>query len=112
MARFVSVMEFIQNIDAVIVILWILSVFIKLSLYLFITSYGTAQWLGVKDWRKLIWFVSPIVFVLSLLPANIDVASVEYPAKFWRPYILPINMVGIPILLWIVAAIRQKRTNA
>ncbi|MCF8568287.1 spore germination protein [Alicyclobacillus tolerans] len=112
MARFVSVMEFIQNIDAVIVILWLLSVFIKLSLYLFITSYGTAQWLGVKDWRKLIWFVSPIVFVLSLLPANIDVASVEYPAKFWRPYILPINMVGIPILLWIVAAIRQKRTNA
>ena len=112
MARFVSFMEFIQNIDAVIVIVWLLSVFVKSSLYLFITSYGTAQWLGVKDWRKLIWFVSPIVFGLALWPSNIDVSSIEFPTKLWMHYILPINMVGIPILLWIVGVIRKKRTNS
>ncbi|GMA61380.1 spore germination protein [Alicyclobacillus fastidiosus] len=108
MARYVSVMDFIQNIDAVVVIVWLLSVFIKLSLYMFIASYGTAQWLGMKDWRKPIWFISPIVFVLALLPANIDVASMDYPTKFWIPYILPINIVGIPVLLWTVGSIRKK----
>lgn len=111
MARYVSVMEFIQNIDSVIVVVWLCSVFIKLSLYMFITSYGTAQWLGVKNWRKLVWFVSPIVLILALLPENVDMSSTDYPTKFWVPYVLPVNIVGIPLLLWIVGAIRKKRTQ-
>ncbi|MFB5192380.1 GerAB/ArcD/ProY family transporter [Alicyclobacillus fastidiosus] len=108
MVRYVSVMEFIQNIDAVIVVVWLCSVFIKLSLYTFIASYGTAQWLGVTNWRKLIWFVSLIVFILALVPANADVSSIDYPTKFWVPYVVPINMVGIPLLLLTVGTIRKK----
>lgn len=108
MARYLSFMEFIQNIDAVIVVVWLCSVFIKLSLYMFFASYGTAQWLGVKDWRKLIWVVSFIGFVLALIPANVDVSSSDFPSKFWIPFILPINMIGIPIFLLSIGLIRKK----
>ncbi|WP_268625298.1 GerAB/ArcD/ProY family transporter [Paenibacillus alvei] len=111
MSRFISVLGFIQNVDILVVVVWMFSVFTKLSLFLFATTYGTAQWLNMKDWRKLIWVVVPIVFGFSLLPKNIAQAMIDYPQKFWLPYVMPINVFGIPLLLWIVGTIRKKRSN-
>jgi len=111
MSQFISVMGFLQNVDILVVIFWMFSVFTKLSLFLFVTTYGTAQWLNVKDWRKLIWIVVPIVFGISLLPRNIAQVMIDYPQKFWLPFVMPINVFGIPLLLWIVGTIRKKRSN-
>jgi spore germination protein KB len=105
-ATYISVMEFIQNVDVLAVLLWIIGIFIKLSLYLFITSYGTAQLFHIKKWKHTIWLIAPIVFVISLLPRNTN-DSMNY-AKFWLAVIFPINIIGIPLLLWIVGTIRKK----
>ncbi len=112
MIRFVSIGHFVENIDAVIVVAWTLSVFVKLSLYLFITSYGTAQWLNVGNWKNIMWFVACAIFLLSMMYSNIDVSSINYPQKFWAPFVVPVNMVGIPTLLWVVGMIRKRRTNS
>lgn len=103
---YISVMEFIQNVDVLAVSLWIIGIFIKLSLYLFITSYGTAQFFHIKKWKHTIWWIAPIVFAVSLLPRNTN-DSMSY-AKFWLAVIYPINIIGIPLLLWIVGTIRKK----
>lgn len=108
MIRFISIMDFIQNVDTLVVILWLLSVFIKLGMYLFISSYGTAQWLGVKNWRKLVWFVAGIAFIIAMAFPDIDAAAINYPAKVWLPFIFPINLIAIPLLLWIVGSIQKK----
>lgn len=107
--RFISIMDFIQNIDVLIVVVWILSVFIRASLYMFIASYGTAQLLGIKNWRNMIWFVALIILLCALLPANIDVASIDYPKKFVEPFVLPVLIIGIPLFLWMVGSIRKKQ---
>lgn len=111
MTRFISVLGFIQNVDILVVIIWMFSVFIKFSLFLFATIYGTAQWLNLKDWRKFTWIAVLIVFCIALLPKNLASVVVDYPKKFWLPYVMPINVFGIPLLLWIVGTIRQKRAN-
>ena len=83
--------------------------FIKLSLYLFLASYGTAQLFKVKDWRKMIWLVAIFSFVLTVIFSNLNVQGIQYINAYYIPYALPINMVGIPLLLWIVGSIRKKR---
>ncbi|RAP77435.1 GerAB/ArcD/ProY family transporter [Paenibacillus montanisoli] len=103
---FISVMEFIQNVDVLAVLLWIIGIFIKLSLYLFITSYGTAQFFHIKKWKHTIWFIALIVFGIALLPRSINDSQVY--AKFWLAVILPVNILGIPLLLWIIGSIRKK----
>ncbi|NRF93208.1 endospore germination permease [Paenibacillus frigoriresistens] len=108
MVRYISVMEFIQNIEILVTVIWMFSVFIKLSVYLFITSYGAAQWLNIKDWKKVIWFVALGVVPLAMIYKNIDTSSINYVKKYWIPYVFPINMVGIPLLLWIVGSIRKN----
>lgn len=106
--RFISMMEFIQNIDALVVIVWILSIFLKLALYLFISSYGAAQWLNLKDWKKPIWVIATVAFVFSMLPQNIVVSTIEYPKKIWTPFVVPITFVGIPLFLLVVGVVRKR----
>ncbi|MEH7123174.1 endospore germination permease [Bacillus sp. JJ1532] len=108
MVRFISIMKFIQNLEIVAVLIWILSVFIKLSVYFFAASYGTAQLLKIKDWKKAIWFVAIVTFVLAIFQPTITLFGAEYVKKYWVKYALPINMVGIPILLLIVGGIRKR----
>ncbi|MCM3626079.1 spore germination protein [Paenibacillus glycanilyticus] len=104
---YISVMEFIQNVDVLIVLLWIIGIFVKLSLYMFITSYGTAQMFHIKKWKRTIWWIAPIVFAISLIPRNTN-DTMDYAKNIWHNWIFPINLVGIPLLLWIVGAIRKK----
>ncbi|MDQ0886764.1 hypothetical protein QFZ81_001852 [Paenibacillus sp. V4I9] len=54
MTKKIAVFGFIENLDAIAVVIWIASVFIKLSIYMFVTSYGTAQFLQVKNWKNMI----------------------------------------------------------
>lgn len=109
LVRYISIAEFLERMDSLIIAVWLTGVFVKLSLYFFITCYGTAQWMGIKNWRKTILFVAPIVALLALVPRNVDQASVVYPQKFWMPFVFPINIIGIPLLLWIAGTIRKKK---
>ncbi|MBY0120470.1 endospore germination permease [Bacillus sp. S/N-304-OC-R1] len=107
MVRFISIMNFIQNLEIIAVLIWILSVFIKLSLYFFAASYGTAQLLKLKDWKKAIWFVAIVTFVLAVQEPTVTLFGIQYVKEYWVKYVLPINMVGIPMLLLIVGSIRK-----
>jgi spore germination protein KB len=108
MVRFISVMEFLQNVEILVIVIWILSVFIKLSTFLFLTSFGVAQFLHLKDGGKVVWFVAFTLIPLSLMYPNIISASIQFPQKIWVPFILPINMISIPLLLLVVGTLRKK----
>jgi hypothetical protein len=70
MVRFINFLGFIQNMDVWIVFIWIFSVFVKMSVYLFIKCHGTAQLFGCKKWRRFIIVAAFVIFVLSILPSN------------------------------------------
>ncbi|MCZ8512176.1 endospore germination permease [Paenibacillus filicis] len=110
--RMISAMEFMQNLETLGIILWFFSVFIKMSLYLFVAGYGTAQWLGIKKWRYVLWSITCIVIIGAMIPSNIDRTSIDFPKRIGIPILLPINMIAIPLLLWIVGLVRRKAERA
>ncbi|PQP89493.1 GerAB/ArcD/ProY family transporter [Paenibacillus sp. AR247] len=57
LVRSINILNFIQNVDVLVIFIWIFGVFAKISLYLFITSYEMAQWLQVKNWKNFCGFV-------------------------------------------------------
>ncbi|WP_219835716.1 endospore germination permease [Paenibacillus sp. R14(2021)] len=107
MVRFINYLEFVQNMDVWIVFIWIFSVLVKLSIYLFINSYGTAQLFGSKKWRGMIGFTAPVIFAISLLPTNIY-GVMDYANFVWIPYIFPIFIVGLPVIFLLVSLIRGR----
>lgn len=106
--RYVSVLDFLQSIDLLIVLIWILGYFIQLSLYFFFVSYSIGQWLGIQKWERITWFVAALSFVGALLPRGYNFASVVFPKEIWTDYVFPINMVALPLLLWGIAIIRKR----
>lgn len=105
--RFISIMHFIQNMDILVMYVWLFAVFLKLSMYMFICSYGTAQWLGHTQWKKLTWWFAAIVFLGSVLPQNI-VIVLEYAQFFWASFVFPVLMVGFPMFLLLIGKIRKN----
>lgn len=109
LARKISLFGFIDNFDAVPVVVWIASVFIKLSVYFFVACYGTAKFLNIRNWRNLIWILAPVMFAFALIPQDVSQASTNYLINYWVPIALPINMLGLPLLLLVVGKWRQRR---
>lgn len=106
--RYINVMNFIQNLEIVAVLIWALSAFVKLSVYFFLASYGTAQLFKVKDWRKMIWFVAAVSLIMAIVFTNLSIYGYKNLRAYWIPIVLPVNIVGIPLLLWVVGSIRKK----
>ncbi|WP_019910154.1 GerAB/ArcD/ProY family transporter [Paenibacillus sp. HW567] len=112
MTKKISLFGFIDNFDAIPVVIWIASVFIKLAVYFFIASYGTAQFLHIRNWRTMIWFLAPIMFIFALIPQNVTEATTNYLQRYWVPVALPVNMIGLPLLLLIVGKWKQGKKQA
>ncbi|MNO27681.1 Spore germination protein YndE [compost metagenome] len=112
MTQKISLFGFIDNFDAIPVVIWVSSVFIKLSVYLFIASYGTAQFLHIRNWRLMIWFIAPVMFAFALIPQNVTEATTNYLQRYWVPVGLPVNMLGLPLLLFIVGKLRKGKSRA
>jgi spore germination protein KB len=98
--RSIDILEFIQNVDLLVLFIWIFGV---------ITSYEVAKWLKVKDWRKIIWFGIPAIYIMALLIPN-EIIVGFYP-KVWGFGIIPVCGIAIPLLLWIVSLAKKKRAN-
>lgn len=112
MFSYINFMDFIQNLKIVAVLLWIISIFIKISLYFFLASYGTSQLLKLKDWKKSIWFLAAVSFIMALVIKNFNIQGRTFLEMYWLPFVLPLNMIGIPLLLLIVGGIRKSKKKA
>ena len=78
MIRYINVMNFIQNLEIVAILVWILSIFVKLSLYFFLACYGTAKLFNMKDWKKTIWFVAIFSFIWAQFLIKHSLHGYEY----------------------------------
>ncbi|NBD25026.1 GerAB/ArcD/ProY family transporter [Paenibacillus glycinis] len=108
--RSISILNFIQNVDIFVIYIWIFGVFAKLSLYLFLTSYEMSNWFNVKDWRKMILFGAPLIFISAIMVPN--QTWIVMFQKLWQDAIIPFCGIGVPLLLWILSAARKKSVQA
>ncbi|MBP3964070.1 GerAB/ArcD/ProY family transporter [Paenibacillus lignilyticus] len=109
-SQYISVMEFVQNLDIFLVVGMSFTVFIKVSIYMFMASYGTAQLFHFRKWRYLLWIVGVLVFAIALFPRNVDESQIDF-SGFWKNVVFPIFLIGIPLLLWMIGSIRKRMSK-
>jgi spore germination protein KB len=112
MTKKIYLFTLIENLDALVVVIWLFSVFVKLAVYLFVACYGTAQFFQIGNWKNFIWFVAPISAIYALFPKNIVQATSNYMLHYWIPVVLMANMIGLPLLMLIVSTVRQRMKQA
>ncbi|WP_372632713.1 endospore germination permease [Cohnella sp.] len=105
--RYVSLADFVQHVEALLMAVWVLGAFVKIAVFYYVLVLIASQWLNLSDAR-------PIVFPLGflLLPLSIWVApNLQEMSAFFSTsaffYIVSIKGV-IPVLLLVIAYVRFR----
>lgn len=107
LVRMVSVANFLERIDAVLVTIWVVSMFGKIALFYYATVIGAAQLVGLGDYRPVVVPVGVILAALSILVAENSRELVEHIARFWPLFAYLFEYI-IPTILLVAAAIKAS----
>ncbi len=99
--RVVSIANFLERLEAAVVAVWMLGGFAKIGVFYYAAVLGSAQLLGLKNYRPLVAPVGVILVALALLCEN-TVVLFDFLGRVFPPYALVFEL-GIPLVLLIVA---------
>jgi spore germination protein KB len=109
--RYISLAEFLEHIDSFLLAVWVVLVFVKLSLYHYIIVLGAAEWFNLSNYSFLSLPVALIVIAFGIWTA---------PNSSYLAYVLSTKLffysqlvqVIIPASLLVIAWIRRKIRSA
>ena len=105
--RYINLNDYIQRVDIIFLVPWIISNYIKISVFYFITVQIIARWVKIQNPKTLVLPVGIVLFSLSLVLFSGSVDLIGFLDKAWGYYSLPIEL-GIPAILLITHSLRKK----
>jgi spore germination protein KB len=106
--RMIRAGDFLENVDPLLVAIWMTGFFVKIALFIWITVHGFSKLFGLKDYRPLAFPFTAITAGLSL---HMSENSAQLEQFFSRGGILFILIAQcIPLLYLVVSWIRGKRS--
>ncbi|MBW4082918.1 GerAB/ArcD/ProY family transporter [Paenibacillus sp. S150] len=103
----VDVANFIQRLDALVILTLIIGVFFKMSIYCYAATVIAADLFKVQDYRKLVIPVGAVVLFISFISAE-NYSSHLNEGRVFLKYILPVLCAAVPILLFLVHHLRKR----
>lgn len=105
--RYISIADFIENLDSVVMTVWILGMYVKISVFYYATVLGTSQWLELSDYRPLVIPIGMLIAAISFwsMP-NINASGRFEIISF--PFYGPLMQTICPLLLLGVAYLRKN----
>ncbi|WP_055744228.1 GerAB/ArcD/ProY family transporter [Brevibacillus choshinensis] len=108
--RYISVAEFFENMESLVMAIWILGMFVKITVFYYVTVIGASQWLRVSEYRSL---VLPFGFLIGLFSfwSYPDFNAGLYFDTYAFPFYGPCIQTVLPLLLLIVGALRKRKQS-
>ncbi len=106
MSRYIFIGNFLMGMEAVFMVLWLISSYLEILVFCYPAVVGLAQWLNLQDYRPLILPMMVITVTLTIVPANV-IEVIRLDTLKNPLIILPLGL--LVLLTWLVAAIRRLR---
>lgn len=107
LAQQINVGNFLQRVEAIMAIMWFITIFVKLTIYYYATVVGTAQLFRLRVYKPLNLPIGIAVVTFSLIVYPNNAYMMEWDSDIWTPYSLIFGFF-YPLLLLIVGTIRKK----
>lgn len=107
--QMVSVADFLERFDALVILMMVLGVFFKAGAFFFGAAVGISQLFRLKQSRSVLLGLGTIIAPLSLVSASSYVKHLEFGFEYYVPYFLTFLQIVMPIALLCIAFIRKKR---
>jgi len=107
--RYISIGNIFENMEALLLAMWIVGNFIKISAFLYVAVHSLRQWLHLSDDRHITFPLGILVVVLGIwdLP---DSSKIGENLKLGL-ILIPSCLALIPLILLIIAVLRKQRTT-
>ncbi len=103
----VNVADFLQGIQVLIIVLFLVGGFAKISSCLYVATLGLAKLTG-QHYKSLVAPVGILMTVFSLFVVDDLVDMFDFAAVYYKYYIIPVGVV-LPLLLWVVAEVKTRK---
>jgi spore germination protein KB len=105
---YINIADFVQRLDTIVIISMVLLGFVKITVFFFCAMIGTSELFHIQEKKKLIYPLGTTILIFSLIIAPNYIEHIKEGVKF-TPYYLHVPMqIVIPLLILIIAVIRQK----
>jgi spore germination protein KB len=105
-SQYISIADFFEHLESVVMAIWVASVFLKISAYYYALVLGTSQWLNLSDYRIIV-FPLGILLVLFSFWSLPNLQEINHLFQL-LPFNNMIFEMVIPLLLLLIHTIRVK----
>jgi spore germination protein KB len=106
--RLVSIADFLERFDAIIILMMVAGVFFKVGIYTYSAALGLSQLIKVNTMKSILLGLGTIITPISLLMGNNSVSFFEFGLGFFNNKVQPIMQFLIPLVLLCIGFIRKK----
>jgi spore germination protein KB len=99
LAKKVNLGNFLERIEVIIAGIFMVTIFIKTTLYFYAIMISLAQTFRLKDYRPLVFPVGMWIVILSLVIYPSSVYAENWNSNVWIPFVLTFGFV-FPIIVW------------
>ncbi|GBF74326.1 hypothetical protein PA598K_02664 [Paenibacillus sp. 598K] len=106
-ARYITIADFLQHIESIIIAIWMFGIFVKISVFLYIFAITAAQWLGLSSYKPLVFPLSYLCMAYTYWIVSDRPGASGLLGPSAHAYTMLILLV-LPTALYIVALLRKK----
>jgi len=106
--RQINLVDFIQHLESIVMAIWVLAVFLKITMFYYVLVLGTGQLLKLSERRSVIWPIGVLLTAFSIWCAS-SLQELSDVISTTLPFYLMLFTSVIPIVLLCIALIRNKR---
>ncbi|MBL0386607.1 endospore germination permease [Tumebacillus sp. ITR2] len=104
----VSLADFIENLDSMIVVYIGIAAFFKVSVFLYAAAVGTASLFRLQEYRSVAAPLSLVVLLLSFFMSD-NLPEHVFVGLRWVPWLLWVPLfILVPLLVWLLAKFRRR----
>ncbi|WP_307338607.1 GerAB/ArcD/ProY family transporter [Metabacillus malikii] len=107
--RFVSIGKAITNIETFFITFWLLAVFVKFTVYIYITSKIFGFVFHIEEFEHTLLPITILILILGMIPEN-DILNIFF-IKSDIVYQFKYIFLTLPFILWIFSKFKGVKTN-
>lgn len=104
--RYISVYGIFENLESLLLAMWIVGNFIKICVFLYATVVSFTQVLRLSDYRPVVFPLGILTIVFSYWDIP-DYSTIAEELRYVAPFEIPVLMILIPLLLLLIARLRR-----
>lgn len=106
-SRLIYFGRWIQRLESLFLVAWLLSAVMKLSIALYCAATTMSQMLRLPKFQPLIFPLAILAYSFSLLPES-EMMAVAWDGEILRTYGSLLS-IGLPMITWLAGMVRRKR---